>query len=1169
MNIGEPLEVSALSEGAKEALSEIGILTTEQLFSVNEKQLSDIRLKDKDIANELTGFICSNIQQAEKVGINIDYDLWILANEKFVQMFVEENDIGIGKLGLSANTYNYLLMYGINMFSDLAGMTEDDFVDRYNIPSENIKEILTAIKNRFHEKESEIIEFANKIKRFEVIEKHQQPDNSEEIYTPLGNRNNILQFADYILYNCDLPITQADLSVRASNCLRRNGITTLSDAIRVYPHGYTRMRNAGAKTIDEICAMIENTYSRYERYYKEHKNINPENLPKIKSNSETPSLSKNEMFSEFIAANHEISVDMLGLSARTYNCLKRNNIMTLSKIILAYPDNLKNMTNFGNKSFTEIEKLMYDLHSRYDEQFLNSADDTDNGKLNIISSMTIPELLSSDEYLYLIKHFLKQLNIRLDISGLSGKALRYLSKAGITEFTQLFSLYPDGIGSVSGSSYTVAGELKKYIESTISNYCPSINRYCCGDEQALYTNDFIKSHIMNIFADAEFSGKSFAEMRAVIPDAVDEKRIKKAIAQLIKERKLEYVDFRCYKVYPSYQCYLREFIESLNENQRVMLCRRINGDTYDQIASDNGITKERVRQITGKLINLMKQSYTAKTGNKYFDEDYYAYLYKNYDVSEAFSTEYLCLSKAVCSYLVGNYGNCSGKKPFSFALKDEQVPVSLRYRIRDFEERDKIKIDGKMFDNRRGDIEDYALEKICTEEITFEKFVEEYNTLLKNNNVPLNSNLYYIDINLGSRKNKFADCRKCLWKYGSKMRYYDIDSRNYNELLDTLALGRFSDTEVSALKFFNDFPEIMKKYDIQDQYELHNLLKKICNKENYSNISFEKQPYISFGKSDFDKELDLLVRMLSPISQKDLIDYIYLEYGFEKRTVASRLSVISKYYHNGIYNIDYKRMPASRIQIMKDNLNEPFYYFEEVKDKYSILFANADRDEINPYTLKKMGFHVLSKYILSDRYESLHEYFIDLLTKNDIIKVSDYTDRYSKVQMYYQTLTELRKSYKLIQTDIDTCISFRKLEEKGITLEDVHRFCDSVCEIVDNKEYFTIHSISSYGLTDIFENAGLGEYSCSSLLACDPRFDSQSIFGTIVLQKSDKAGQISKKSFIKSCLAENAPCSPQKLIQNIYDKYAVRITAKYEITEAIKNSCFCYDDLINEIYIIE
>lgn len=58
------------------------------------------------------------------------------------------------------------------------------------------------------------------------------------------------------------------------------------------------------------------------------------------------------------------------------------------------------------------------------------------------------------------------------------------------------------------------------------------------------------------------------------------------------------------------------------------------------------------------------------------------------------------------------------------------------------------------------------------------------------------------------------------------MRYYDIDSRDYKELLDTLALDRFSNTEISTLKFFNDFPELMNKYDIRDQYELHNLLKK-------------------------------------------------------------------------------------------------------------------------------------------------------------------------------------------------------------------------------------------------------------------------------------------------------------------------------------------------------
>ena len=119
MNISEPVEMSVLSESAKKMLSEIGILTTGQLFSITEKQLSDIRLQNEDIANELTGFIRRNTQQAEKAGISIDYDVWLLANEKYVQMYAEENDIGIGKLGLSADTYKYLAMYGISTFSSL------------------------------------------------------------------------------------------------------------------------------------------------------------------------------------------------------------------------------------------------------------------------------------------------------------------------------------------------------------------------------------------------------------------------------------------------------------------------------------------------------------------------------------------------------------------------------------------------------------------------------------------------------------------------------------------------------------------------------------------------------------------------------------------------------------------------------------------------------------------------------------------------------------------------------------------------------------------------------------------------------------------------------------------------------------------------------------------
>ena len=469
MNISEPVEMSVLSADAKDALTEIEITTTGQLFSITEKQLSDIRLQNKDIANELTGFIRRNTQQAERAGISIDYDVWLLANEKYVQMYAKENDIGIGKLGLSADTYKYLSMYGISMFSNLIGRKEKEVEEEERRQEEKSKERMTETKNRLHERKNERIGFTDKIKHSE-IEAQKQLDDSEEIYTPLGNRNNILQFADFVSKNCDLPMTQMTLSVRASNCLERNEIKTLSDMIRLYPDGYSSMMNAGAKTTDEIKKTVEDIYNRYEHYYNGLNNMSPEKSPKEKKNSETSAFSKNELFAEYIAANHEVSVGMLDLSVRTYNCLKRNDIMTLSKIILAYPDDLKSMKNFGNKSFGEIEKLMYELHGRYDEQFLNSSNDTDDRKTDLISSMTIHELLSSDKYRHFINDFFEHLNLRIDNSGLSGKALRYLGKAEITEFNKLFVLYPDRIVSVAGSSNAVADELKKYIENTVSNY---------------------------------------------------------------------------------------------------------------------------------------------------------------------------------------------------------------------------------------------------------------------------------------------------------------------------------------------------------------------------------------------------------------------------------------------------------------------------------------------------------------------------------------------------------------------------------------------------------------------------------------------------------------------------------------------------------------------------
>jgi len=48
------------------------------------------------------------------------------------------------------------------------------------------------------------------------------------------------------------------------------------------------------------------------------------------------------------------NIDILGLSARSFNCLDRSNIKYIGEIVLMSPNDLKNVKNLGKKSYDEI-----------------------------------------------------------------------------------------------------------------------------------------------------------------------------------------------------------------------------------------------------------------------------------------------------------------------------------------------------------------------------------------------------------------------------------------------------------------------------------------------------------------------------------------------------------------------------------------------------------------------------------------------------------------------------------------------------------------------------------------------------------------------------------------------------------------------------------------------
>lgn len=123
---------------------------------------------------------------------------------------------------------------------------------------------------------------------------------------------------------------------------------------------------------------------------------------------------------------------------------------------------------------------------------------------------------------------------------------------------------------------------------------------------------------------------------------------------------------------------------------------------------------------------------------------------------------------------------------------------------------DYITINNKRIKKTRDDLANYVLKTYARNDIHFVEFKKIYLSMVENLDLEGVGN---IGIFNRGYENKLLESKKCLWKYGRMMRYYNQDNYDYEELLKELNLNQYQDVEYSSLKFFRQFPEIMLDYD--------------------------------------------------------------------------------------------------------------------------------------------------------------------------------------------------------------------------------------------------------------------------------------------------------------------------------------------------------------------
>lgn len=797
----------------------------------------------------------------------------------------------------------------------------------------------------------------------------------------------------------------------------------------------------------------------------------------------------------------DVEIQKLELSKRAMNCLLRNNVFKLSELLKLSDKEIKSFKSLGENTFNEIVELKKSL--------------------NHIKSFEMDCEFKNITFIYV--DGLEYFDIEVDDLGLSSRVVNFLNRNSIYYYSQMLQLQydnsisyknlgSDGIKEINDaievnktktkikllekSENIIYDKIMQILnikdkkidlsglaefkilckEYTLSNNINTENDIELEVISFVYKNKenasikvFVKDYIINAINNSNF-GINIEDIKTnMLFDIKDGSYIENTVAELVTEDKI----YELEKLYfIKHQSIIDIIKPDLKDSYLLVFEKRLNGETLNSAGEVLNITRERARQIESKVKSII-----IKVDVPY-KENFYAPIFEKYKLSQ---DEFIAiLGEDNITYNFLNMLYKQGELPFEYILEDEEIPSFIKSKIEGFVHKNFAIIKGERVTLETKSIVEYVVKVYAIEPIKFDVFLNHYTATLNYLKIDEDSNLY---VSSGTLENIVKNSNFTLASNGNIIRAYNINNYDYTELFDVLDLNQYQDIEYSSFKFFTMYDEVMKNYDIRDEYELHNLLKKICPINGYTDINFARMPIIEFGTSDRDTQvLELLLATAPILNSYFAIQYEEL-YGVKKETVLSNyLKGVDVYLKGKEYNFDFKPLPLKLKNDLKALLTEEFYTIKKLKSIFVAEFPTEDVMLLNHFNLKNLGFSINSSYIYSNKYSYAKDYFVKLLTETEVTDSSTFPEGVREIQQYLLSLSELKCNYQIIEKSTQKYLNIRSLEAKGITIDDLNDYYNDVLSRYSEGEYFTIFNLRKNGHTHKLYSLGFDDYFYTSLI---------------------------------------------------------------------------------------
>lgn len=613
---------------------------------------------------------------------------------------------------------------------------------------------------------------------------------------------------------------------------------------------------------------------------------------------------------------------------------------------------------------------------------------------------------------------------------------------------------------------------------------------------------------------------------------------------------MKIINKRKYKIYPK----LENIINELDEEKKDIITRRLNGETLKSIGDSIGKTRERIRQIEKKFFDSLEKIQ--------IQENMYKNIFFEYDWTEEIFLKIFKEKKTTFSYLqiLEKKENSSlyEKKSLKEILNEKEINLKIKKIIEE-----KIYLDYVILKNgdkikvTKNELLDYILEHYVEEGLRYEEVFVIYKNFLKEYSLEKNLKLLFTEKYFES---KIETHPKILLQNGRKIRYYGDILITEDELIKALDLKKYRDIELSTKKIFDENLYQMEEWDIQDEYELHNLIKKVIKDKDKLKLEVSKMPTLKFGKSDREMQILNLLITLSPVSAKDFsVEYEKI-YGVKNEVViANYLLNFSKYYQEGLYIINQKKMNSDEYKKMKAFMTGKIYEINSLKKLYKDLLGKDDDGLINSYNLNKLGYRITYGFVLSKEYFSLEYYFKKEILKNRVIDIKEMNIIGRRTSSYYSAIASLKKEFKIIAVEAYKYVLFEEIEKKGITLQMINDYIDSVAKFKEDNSIFTVYSLNKEGFSHKLNEYNFDEWFYGSLLSTDPRFKTQKTKNNFIIEKKDK-GNITLLKFIKAVMYKHFVADLEDIKRYLKLEYNIELE-KHKILEKIKEDYQFYNNI--------